>query len=441
VASSADTPVSKIFINRTARYEAVDTLTVRWTGLPGWLDTNYALRFWTPLPQHLYGSLSASDLLNSADAAQHPVGWGPFKLAEWQPGDHLTLTRNTNFYRAAEGLPRVDRVVFRFGLDAAQVLAELQSGRCDIGEDSAGWQDQLGDLLAARDAGWLAPQFVPDAAFEHLDFGIAPVDEYKRPAGNDLFQDVRVRQAFAYCLDRQALASQLLYGLAEVPAAYLPAEHPLYAKDQITTYAFDPAQGQALLKAAGWVDRDGDGIRENGSRKLALDYISGPPDDAFQTKLMQQVQAQLRTNCGIDVQIRLVAPEVLTENWPTGVLFGRKFDLGEFPWRTGIEPPCELYVTDAIASTDQNPGGANDTGYSNPAFDRACHAALTALDQATRQAMHAQAQAIFTQDLPSLPLFFRVKAGVARPGVQGYRLDSTAQSDLWNLEVIDLAGP
>ena len=242
-------------------------------------------------------------------------------------------------------------------------------------------------------------------------------------------------------LDRQALVSQMLDGLAEVPNVYLPAEHPLYAKDQITTYPFNPPQGQALLKEAGWVDRDGDGILEKDGRKLSLDYVSGPPDDAFQAKLTQLVQSQLRANCGIDLQIRLLAPEVLTENWPKGVLFGRRFDVGEFPWRTGIEPPCDLYVSDAIASTDQNPGGANDTGYSNPAFDRACHAALTALDQATRQAMHAQAEAIFSQDLPSLPLFFRVRAGAARPNVQGYRLDSTAQSDLWNIEEMDVAGP
>jgi peptide/nickel transport system substrate-binding protein len=440
-ASSPDTPTSKIFVDRTARYEIVDALTLRWTGLPGWLDANYFLRFWTPLPRHLYGALSAADLLKSPEAAQRPLGWGPFQLEDWQAGEHLTLIRNPNYFRAAEGLPRLDKVVFRFGLDSAQMLAELQAGRCDVGEDEAGWKGQLPALLAARAAGWLAPQFVSDTAFEHLDFGIAPETGYKRPAGGDLFQDVRVRQAFAYCLDRPALVRQLLYGLAEVPAVYLPMQHPLYAKDKVTAYVFNPAQGQSLLQAAGWVDRDGDGIRENGNRKLTLEYAE-LENDEFRGQLSQLVQSQLRQNCGIDAQIKLYPPEVLYDVWPKGVLFGRKFDLGGFSWRAGIDPPCNLYISDAIPSS-AGPGatGANDTGYSSPAFDRACHAAQTALDEPTQRAMHAQAQAIFSQDLPSLPLFFLVKAGTAAPRVQGYQLDSTAQSDLWNIEQIGFATP
>jgi peptide/nickel transport system substrate-binding protein len=438
VAASADTPASKVFIDRTARYEAVDDRTLRWTGLPGWLDTNYFLRFWTPLPRHRFGQLSPADLLKDSEAAQRPLGWGAFVLDDWQPGDHLTLTRNPYYFRAAEGLPRLDQVIFRFGLDPAQVLVELQAGRCDVGAETAGWSDQLQTLLAARDAGWLAPQFVADTAFEHLDFGIMPVEDYKRPAGNDLFQDSQVRHAFAYCLDRQALVDKLLAGLAEVPASYLPARHPQYAGDLVTLYAFNPGQGQALLAAAGWTDTDGDGIRENGKRKLVVQYATGPETDLVQASLVEMVQAQLRANCGIETQIQLYAPETLYEVWPRGVLFGRKFDLGVFPWRAGIQPPCDLYVSEAIPS-DQNPGGANDTGYSNPAFDRACHAALAALDAATARAMHQQAQAIFTRDLPSLPLFFRVKAGAVGLRVQGYQLDSTATSGLWNIEQLGVA--
>ena len=127
----------------------------------------------------------------------------------------------------------------------------------------------------------------------------------------------------------------------------------------------------------------------------------------------------------------------LYDPWPNGVLFGRRFDLGTFPWRTGIAPPCDLYMTSAIPR-DQNPGGANNTGYSRPEFDAACQAATTALDEADRRASHMEAQRLFAEDVPSLPLFFRPKAGAAVPDVAGFQLDSTTASVLWNVEVLAL---
>jgi len=443
IAASADTPISHFVTDRTAHYDALDSLTVRWTGLPGWRDAEFFLRFWTPFPRHLYGQLSPREILASPDPAERPVGWGPFVLGPegWVKGDHLTLVRNPHYFRAAEGLPRVDRVTFRFGLSPEQILAEMLKGRCDIGAEEADFSGQIAFLLQAQAGHVLAPQFVPDTKFEHLDFGIQPPDDYKRAAGNDLFQDARVRRAVAYCLDRQALVDQLLNGVAEAPAAYLSSRHPLYAAAQITPYPFDPAQGQALLEEASWSDRDGDGVREKGQRKLSLSYASGPEGSAFREALMQFVQTQLLANCGIEARPQLYTLEELYNDlWPTGVVFGRRFDLAEFAWVTGVEPPCELYLTEAIAS-EQNPGGENNTGYSNPAFDAACRAARNALDEATRRARHAEAQAIFTRDLPSLPLFLRVKVGVALPRVNGYQPDSTASSDLWNIESISLSAP
>jgi peptide/nickel transport system substrate-binding protein len=439
IASSPDTHTSKFILDRTARYEIVTPLSTRWTGLPGWLDNNFFLRFWTPLPRHLYGRFSAAELITNAEATERPLGWGAFMVSEWIKGDHLTLVRNPNYFRAAEGLPKLDEVTFRFGLDSDKVIAELLAGRCDIGAEEADFAGQISFLQEAQQNGLLAPQFVTSNTFEHLDFGIETADDYERGAGNKLFQDARVRHAIAYCLDRPAIIDQLFNGLSEVPAVYISSTHPLYSPD-VVVYPFDPAQGQALLEEAGWVDKNGDGVRENGRRLLKLDYASGPPGSVFRETLMRLVQSQLLNNCGIDLNLKLYSVEELTNPWPNGVLFGKKFDLGEFPWRTGIEPPCDLYLTEAIPS-GQNPGGVNNTGYSNPAFDQACLAALNALDEATRKAKHAEAEVIFSQDLPSLPLFLRLKVGVALPRVKDYQVDSTANSDLWNIEAISLAIP
>lgn len=439
IAASPDTPLGKYLISRTDSYLALDALRTRWTGLPGWRDSGYAERFWTPLPRHAYGDLSAAALRADPAVNERPLGWGPFMVSAegWVKGGHLTLERNPYYFRAAEGLPRVDKVTFRFGLSAASVLNELATSTCHLGGDDVDWSSQIVDLLAARDAGQVAAQVVADNVFEHLDFNIQPVEGYRRGAGLELFSDLRIRQAIAYCLDRPALIDQLVNGLSEVPAVYVPANHPAFAGDALTRYAFDPARGQTLLAEAGWADADGDGVREQGNRRLSLALASAPPESDFRAALLEFIRAQLLTNCGIETVPALSAPETLYDPWPSSLVFGRQFDLAVFPWRTGATPPCDLYLTSALPS-DDNPGGANATGYSSPAFDAACQAALGALDEATRRARHQEAQLLFAQDLPSLPLYFRPKVGPAALGVSGYQLDASAASGLWNIESLGL---
>lgn len=437
-----DTPVSKFVTDRTLVYEVVDRLTTRWTGLPGWRDREADRRFWSPLPRHLFDGVNPSELKNNPDANERPVGWGPFVLQAWEKGDRLTLARNPNYFRAGEGLPKVDRVVFRFGLTPPQILAEMKAGRCDIGPAAVGWTGYV-DQLRADPAAW-TPFFAPDQVFEHLDFGIQPAPAYRRAAGVTVFQEARMRQAVAVCLDRPALIDQLLDGVGTPPASYLPEDHPLFAAGQVAEYPFDPARGRQLLAELGWNDSDGDGVRDRAGDRLILEYVSGPETSPFRVELAQLLQAQLSANCGITVRVQWAAVDDpgqgLYAPWPGGPLFGRRFDLAAFPWRAGLEPPCELYVTGAIPD-DFNPAGANNTGYSSPEFDAACQRAQTAFDPAERRAAHQQAQAIFTRDLPVVPLFFRFAASVARPGVAGYRLDPSARSDLWNLEIIGRSEP
>jgi peptide/nickel transport system substrate-binding protein len=442
VAASPDTPVSRFVLDRTASYEAVDERSLRWTGLPGWRDSDFAVRFWSPLPRHLYQGYSPAELLNLPQANEHPLGWGPFVMAPngWVKGSQLSMVRNPEYFRADEGLPSLDGVLFRFGLDPQTISDDLLSGACHVAPPEVDLSAQLPALRQAEQAGRVVLHQATDNAFEHLDFGIRPADGYRRPAGTALFQDARVRQAVAHCLDRQLLIDTLLEGASEVPAVYVPSGHPYFAGDALARYDFNPAAGQALLAEAGWADSGSDGVRQRANQRLLLDLVSAPEGSPFRESLLGFIQAQLLDNCGIETRPTLHDAAELYSPWPNGPLFGRRFDLGTFPWRTGIEPPCDLYLTDAIPS-DQNPGGANNTGYSNPEFDQACLAARQALDETERRERHQAAQVIFSQDLPSVPLFFRSRLSASSPRLQGYALDATAASDLWNIEALQLGAP
>jgi peptide/nickel transport system substrate-binding protein len=143
--------------------------------------------------------------------------------------------------------------------------------------------------------------------------------------------------------------------------------------------------------------------------------------------------------CGIQVNVQYLNPGDLFAQAPDGVLFGRKFDLAQFSWETGTQPPCLFFQTDQIPSDSNNWLGVNITGFSNPDYDAACKAAqYTRPDQQQAYLKANQdAQRLFAEQLPVIPLFFRLDMAVSRPDMCGMQMDVTARSDLWNLESLD----
>lgn len=438
---------SKDVCERTASYLAAGERTVAWTGLPGYVEDLYFLNFFPPLPRHLWEEeldYGAADLLASADSNQEPLGWGPFVVTEWVEGDHITLERNPNYFRADEGLPNVDQIVVRFADDVPGLIAMFLAGKCDVGLMQDGQLGRLyGDLgevmpllVAAQEEGMVNLTISLSSLWEHLEFGIDPVPEYDSPG---YFENVQVRQAVAHCIDRQALVDEVTFGLGEVAHSYVPSGHPYFAEDDVTRWDYDPAAGQALLAEAGWVDEDGDGVIE------ARDVEGVRRDTPFRVELLlvsedrqQEALARIiRSNladCGIQAELVPVPVEDFMADGPQGPLMGRQFDLALFHWFNGVEPPCALYLTEQIPDREDW-GSFNIAGFSNEAYDQACRSALAALP-GTREYenYHAQAQEIFSEQLPDLPLFWWVRVAIADQEVTNFTLDPSEHSELWNIE-------
>jgi peptide/nickel transport system substrate-binding protein len=440
-----DTPTpSRYTGERTASYEAVDDKTTVWTGLPGYRDSVYFTNFWQPLPEHLWGSMSAADLVASEEASRTPIGFGAFTTQEWVAGDHITVVKNPHYFRADEGLPYADEIVFRFiGEDPNAAIAAMLAGECDILTQDVHMDDQSELLIELEQAGQLIPTFVTGTVWEHVDFGINPTDEYAatRP---DFFEDVRMRQAIAMCLDRQAVVDELLLGKSVVIHSYIPEEHPLYQPDA-KQWPYDPDAAKALLEEMGWTDSDGDGIREcNGCEvegaedgtPLAFKWGSTTAD--LRVNAMQIFQVNM-LDCGFDVTLENLPAGEWFADGPEGPLFGRHFDLGEFAWLTGVEPPCDLYLCSQWPSEESGWAGQNDPGYCNEEYDRICNAALQALPgTAEYEENHKAVQLIFAEELPVVPLFLRIKLAAYRPEVTGFSMDPTANSEMFNIEEFNI---
>ncbi len=406
----------------THSYTALDSLTVEWVGLPGY-QGEYLTQFFSPLPQHLWGQMSVDELFTSELSARTPLGWGPYVLAEWVPGDHITLNRNPRYFRAAEGMPYFDHLVFRFAFDGDAAVDALLVGECDLVDATAVGRAQMPRLLSAQAEGQVQLAVQISDAFEQIVFGIEPFN------GDPLalFADPAVREAVAQCLDRGALVEELYGGFSTVAESYLPPGHPL-ALAGLPASKYDPEAGRAALTAAGWLDEDGDaatprlasgvaGIPDG--TPLRVTYLI--PQDAEREMAAARVQADL-ARCGIEVNIQALPWEQFLQPGPEGEVFGRRFQLAQFAWARGLASPCELFLSAEIPGPyPQFPkgwGGGNLGGFRNTDFDRACQTAQSVLpDTELYRQAHQEAQRWFAEMLPALPLYWHVNLSAARPEI------------------------
>jgi peptide/nickel transport system substrate-binding protein len=441
VASDPATPGRRYLTERTARYYNQGDWRIKWIGLPGFIPSDYFLNFYAPLPRHQLEERSPDSLLRLEETRRSPLGWGPFVVDEWATGEYIALSRNPHYFRADVGLPLLDRVVFRFASSGSEMLSYLLSGECDVATHDAEFESLMSTLAQVEEKGLLRLVATPSDHWEQIDFGITPISDYRRP---DFFGDVRVRQAVAQCIDRWAIVDEVVYGHSIVPDSYLPPMHPLYAVDELAYWDYDPLAGQALLEEVGWLDEDGDGVRE------ARD-ISGIRDGTlFEVTLLvrledrvasEQVAPIVKTNladCGIRVNVEPMLGWAFEADGPEGPVFGRQFDLAETTRYVDVVPMCEHYLSSEIPDKGRW-HGSNVSSYSNPDYDAACQAALQALPGTAEYEMyHKQAQAIFSEELPAIPLFVWPRIALARPHVLNFTLDATSPSELWNIEYLDV---
>jgi peptide/nickel transport system substrate-binding protein len=443
LAGEFDSPTLRMGLERTQSYTVVDERTIVWTGIPGYHDPLYTQNFYHPLPRHAWGGSDAGQLLNAEIAHRKPLGWGPFVVEEWVEGEYIKLVRNARYFRASEGLPHLDRVIFRFVPDLQQALDLLTAGECDlVGQDLIEGSD-LTPLLEAAGAGTVQLITSPSSEWEHLDMSVSLAPWLSR---SNFFGDVRVRQAIAQCIDRERIAREAFpYSGAGVVHSYVPPDHPLYAGSQLYHWNYDPASGISLLEQVGWLDGDGDGVREaygvtgvtNGvpfsvTLLTTSDY---PPRERTARIISENLAA-----CGIGLAVKYIPAVEFFADGPDGLVFGRQFDLALFSWMNGLDAPCELYLSTEIPGPENWWAASNNPGYASDDYDAACQTALDALPETeTYTSFHHEAQRILSHDLPVLPLYSVPKLVAARPEVSGVVLDPSQYLDLWNIEAFDIA--
>ncbi len=288
--------------------------------------------------------------------------------------------------------------------------------------------DDSGDSTASED----------DPAGENTTQGRGLLEE-----PHPILSDQRVRQAIAYCADREELIESVYPFLEEeqrqqmLMDTFIPQGHWAHTSEGVQQYPFDPEQGRALLEEAGWfVGEWDDEARVNeAGESLALKYTT--TDAQFRVTFSTVLERQLMENCNIQI-VRTHAPA----SWWFGNTTGstvRDFELGVYAWVGQADPAGDtLYACNQIPMPDNNWEGQNYMGWCNETASDAIIAANSVLDREERKKYYAIVQQEFSKDMVSLPLFSRFEAYASSNGLQNFQPDVSEASYVVNVHEWEL---
>lgn len=361
------------------------------------------------LPRHLLEEKLGPDF-QGAGFHRSPVGSGPFVFHEWVSGSHITLRANRNYY--GEG-PYLDEIVLKFIPDGNSLLLQLETGGV-MGIDNA-----PNTVLEVESSIPGVKIYRNPALFnEHLDLN------FEHP----VLGDKRVRRALALATDRRELSDKIYEGI------WIPAygdEHPgspYYSDAGETMNAFDPDRAKELLAGAGWVDEDGDGIRERDGKPLEL-TISTTSGRLNRERTEMVLREQYR-RIGVDLRVRNYHPTVLFGSYDEGgILKKGGFDLSLYAFLTPPDPSTKegSYSADFLPPVGQN--------YSRIRNERLTE--LLSLGSKTvlfdeRKRIYDEVTAILAEEVPIIPLLWVTQLD-AMPGLlNNYRPNPTQSGDTWN---------
>lgn len=363
-----------------ASYRKIDDHTLELVSrTPSAVFLNKTALLFEILPKHIWEDVAPEDFSSDGGSTgQEPervVASGPFRFVEWELGDHLTLERNPNYWDP-DNAATVDQYIFDVQKEDTTIISSLKTGNTDVCAVPATFAN---DLKVSNPELQIAEVDTASFSFYVLN---------QDPERFDLFTDVRVRQALYYAIDRDIYADTILDGFAARADGPQPVLSPAYAPDRMDTiYEVDIEKAKALLDEAGWIDTDGDGIREKDGVKFSFEmlYDEGEVTYAQGIPYIQQCWREIGVEMIASATPFTVILDRINSSDLDAVLIG-------FSWGfDGIQG--DMFRCDATS-----PNGFNLMSYCNPEYDRLNAEASAELDPDIRRDLMVEAANIINND-------------------------------------------
>lgn len=370
-----DSPQLRAYFQEIEDVKAIDDLTVEFTyARPYFL----ALEFCGGMPivpKHIFDKGD----FNTNPAGRDPIGTGPYKFDKWTTGREIVLDKNPNYWGEK---PKLDKIVFKIITDNTVAFQVLKREELDVsGLTPIQWERQTNTPSFEDNFDKLA-YFTPN--YSYIGWNS------KRP----FFADKDVRTALTHLVNRDLILEKILYNLGAIVTNPFYINSPEYDKS-ITPLDYNPEKAEALLEKAGWIDHDGDGIRDKDGVKFTFEFLI-PGGSETGEKIATILKEEL-DNMGIQMDIRKTEWAVFTTR-----LTERNFDAVTLAWSMGVESdPYQIW------SSTQAESGSNFIGFKNEEVDKLIEEARTEFDRDKRIELYNRFAQIVHEEQPYTFLFCR----------------------------------
>ncbi len=360
------------------------------------------------LPKHIWGKVPLEELTTSYQPSLPLVGTGPFIVTEFDRGRQITMKQNPEFSGKE---PKFSELQFiKYGNQDA-VERGLQLGEIDlVPEVQSATFERLGEQ---ENVETLAS---PSPAFTELAFNLCPPDICPDAKVNPAIQDLPVRQAIAYSIDRNRINEIAAQGTSFVANGLLPSFYKSFYQEPDETYAFDPERAKEILDEAGYVPGD-DGIREKDGDRLSFNLFTRTRSESAYNAQAAKLVAEMAREVGIEFKVQEVSVDKLTEITVRQVDGKPAPDFDAFIWGWGGDAYDPSFLL-SLMTTDEI-GGSSDSFYSNEEYDKLYAEQSGEFDvEKRRETIHRMINRL-QEDLPYIVL-------TEDPNLQAYRTDRIA---------------
>ncbi len=357
------------------------------------------------MPKHF---LEGKDLNTYTPYNRFPITTGPYVVRQWVAGQYIVEEANPYYRDAGKGIPHIQKMIWRFVPDTDTRINMLKAG-----EVQAIWNLPFDQIKTIQSTPGLQAIVYKMNAWLHFDFNLK----------NPIFQDVRLRQAVAYAIDKDGIVKGVAGGLA-TPAG--PPMSPLswaYDPNAYKQYTYDPAKAKELVAAAGWKPGPDGILMKDGQRFTFMNC--GQAGDSTWDKAQQVIQANLRS-IGMDMQIQNYSVTVYG-----GIRLSGKCDTLFHRWKVAAPPNLSTFYS----ADNMPPMGLNQVFYDNPTLTKILAEAENTVDQPKAKALFWQAEEILGNDVPTIPVYYLDGANAAISQLHGFTGNPTNAGDGWNNEL------